>query len=67
LECSSPTYRIIDKQTVPSSLSQYYKFVATNNPDSACIELNLQAKKNNDRKLMNGKFVITRSSSEDNF
>lgn len=70
LECTSPTYKIIDGQSVPSNIFKYYDFIAVNNTDSACVELSLQPKKNvleNERKLINGKFVLTRSSSEDNF
>ena len=70
LEISSKSYRIIDGHTVPSNLSKYYDFIATNNADCACVELSIQPKKDAiaaDRKLINGKFLITRASSEDNF
>lgn len=70
LECSSPSYKITDNQTVPSNVFKYCNFVATNIADSACVELSLQPKKSQGsavRKLLNGKFILLRSSSEDNF
>lgn len=70
LELTSPSYKIIDGQTVPSNLFKYYDFLAINNSESACVELALQPKRDEslqNRKLINGKFVLTRASSEDNF
>ena len=70
LEVSSPSYKIQDNQTVQSSVFKYCKFVAKNIADSACVELLLQPTKSATsagRKLLNGKFVLLRSSSEDNF
>lgn len=70
LEISSPSYRIVDGQTVPSILFKYYNFKAINDSDNGCINLVIQPKKHalaTDKKLINGKFVITRASSEDNF
>ena len=38
---SSPRYKIMDGQTVPSNIFKYCNFVATNNPESACVELSI--------------------------
>jgi hypothetical protein len=53
---------------VPSTIFQYCQFTALNLQDNACIELSLQPKEGNDRRrLVSGKFILTRASSEDNF
>lgn len=70
LEVTSPSYRLIDNQTIPSTLFDYCNFVATPNLDSAYIELSLQPKSNitqENRKFISGQFVLLRSSNEDNF
>ena len=70
LEYSSPAYIITDNQGVPSDLFKYYDFIATNLEDHACVELSIQPKKKLEgagRKFVNGKFVLLRASSEDNF
>lgn len=70
LKCSSPTYRLVDNQTIPSSLFQYSDFVATNVMDSACVELSLRpsaSAKPENRKFINGQFILLRSSNEDKF
>jgi len=44
--------------------------MAVNIPESACIELSINPKKvnlNDDRKYINGQFILLRASSEDNF
>jgi hypothetical protein len=70
LEISSPSYKIIDHQTVPSNVFKYCDFVAENIADSACVELSLKPKSGKlaaDRKLLNGKFILLRASNEDSF
>lgn len=70
LEYVSPSYRITDNILVDSNLFNYYAFSATNNPDSACVELSLESTVDlnpAEKKLINGKFVLLRCSSEDNF
>jgi hypothetical protein len=70
LEFSSPAYKINYGCTVPSNLLKYYDFVATNETDEACVALSLNPKTDvasADRKLINGKFVLLRASSEDNY
>lgn len=70
IECSSPAYTLIDNWTVTSNLFKYCKFVATNIPDSACVELSFQPKDSSgesSRKFISGQFVLLRSSNEDNF
>ena len=70
LEKSSVNYKIVDNQTVPSTLFKYCDFVATNLSDNACVELTLQPRKNinqKNHKYISGQFVLLRSSNEDNF
>lgn len=69
LEVTSPSYTIVDNQTVASSLFKYCDFVAINNSESACVELQLQPKdtKQNQRKFINGQFVLLRASNEDGY
>ena len=70
LTFSSPVYHILDNQTVPSDIFNYYDFIATPNIDSACVELSIQPNKNNEasgHKKVNGKFILLRASSEDNY
>lgn len=67
LEWSSPSYKIIDNQTIPSTLFKYCDFVAENNSDSACVELFLKPHNLKEYKYINGQFVLLRSSNEDNF
>jgi hypothetical protein len=70
LECISEPYTISDNATVQSSLFEYYNFVATNVPERACVSLSLKPKKEVfpiNRKMVNGRFILLRSSSEDNF
>ena len=67
LTFSSPAYYILDNQTVPSDIFNYYDFVASPITESACIELSIQPKGNETNKKVNGKFVLLRSSSEDNY
>ena len=66
LECTSPPYIITDGQTVPSNIFKYFNFIAELNQDNAYVELALKPVSNQSH-IINGKFVLTRSSSEDNF
>lgn len=70
LELKSTKYRITDNQTVPSNILQYYDFVATNNSDGGYVELAIEPKKttgSENKKFINGQFILLRASSEDNF
>ena len=67
LEKTSLQYKIQDGTfTVPSTILDHYDFTAINNEDNAYIELILKSN-SSEKKIINGKFVILRSSSEDNF
>lgn len=68
LELASPEYLIQGLNFVDSDLFRYYNFVAKNDSNSACVELSVEPKdKNQQTDLINGLFVLLRSSSEDNF
>jgi hypothetical protein len=67
LEKTSPAYRIQDGVSIPSTILDYYNFVAINHRDEASVELALEPVDMVNKKIINGKFNILRSSSEDNF
>lgn len=69
IEKTSPAYRLRDNSATRSEIFNYCKFTATNILDSACVELSLDPILDNqiERKLINGQFVLLRSSNEDNF
>lgn len=70
IEKSSPSYRLADNTTTRAEVFNYCKFIATNIVDNACVELSLEplgSANGTNRKLINGQFVLLRSSSEDNF
>lgn len=67
LTTSSMEYKITSNQTVESTVFRYYNFVATNVPESGCVELSIQPKSKDDVRTINGQFVLLRASSEDEF
>ena len=60
-------YKIVDGQTVYSNIFKYSDFIAINIPESACVQLALKPKEKATQKLINGKFILLRTSSEDGF
>lgn len=68
LECSSIAYRVYNGPTFNSNIMQYCDLMSEVNKDEAYVELSLQSKSTNKlKKYINGKFILLRSSSEDNY
>lgn len=66
----SQKYRITDNQAVDTDILKYYQFVARNDAAGAYVELSIEPRsttKPEDRKFINGQFLLLRSSSEDNY
>lgn len=66
LEYSSIPYRIYNGTTFDSNIVKYCDFSSEVNQDEGYVELTLQPK-NKQEKYLNGKFILLRSSDEDNF
>lgn len=68
LECSSATYRVYNGTTFESNIIKYCDFSSEVNQDEGYVELTLQPKPSNKlEKYITGKFILLRSSDEDNF
>lgn len=66
----SQKYRITDNQAVDTDILKYYQFVARNDAAGAYVELSIEPRsttKPEDRKFINGQFLLLRSSSADNY
>lgn len=66
LEKASLQYKIQDGILAKSTILDHYDFVAVNNTENAYVDLMLKSNSNK-KKIINGKFVLLRASSEDNF
>lgn len=65
LECESQSYVIVAQESVNSDLQDKCDLIATSNFDDGYIQLALRPKVKSG--IINGSFVLARSSSEDNF
>ena len=65
LECESQSYPIVTQESVDSSLQQKCDLIATANFEDGFIKLALRPKVKHG--VIDGSFVLARSSSEDNF
>ena len=65
LECESQSYIVISRDTVDSDLQQMCDLIATPDYEDGFIELALRPKVKSG--IINGSFILARSSSEDNF
>lgn len=66
----SQKYRITDNQAVDTDILKYYQFVARNDAAGAYVELSIEphsTTKPEDRKFINGQFLLLRASSEDDY
>ena len=65
LECESQSYPIVTQESVDSSLQEKCDLIATSNFEDGFIRLSLRPKVKHG--VIDGSFVLSRSSSEDNF
>lgn len=65
LECESQSYVIVAQESVNSDLQNKCDLIATPNFEDGYIHLSLRPKVK--KEVINGSFVLARSSSEDNF
>jgi hypothetical protein len=60
----------MEDKTVQSQVFDYFNFIVKPITESACIEMSIEPRTDKgdlESKLVNGKFMLLRSSSEDDF